>query len=85
MTHSRKNKGVCSGKTTVDLDENGIIRHIEVDYGCDGNLQGVCRLLEGRPAAEAIPLIAGIRCEDKSTSCPHQISLCLQEALDKLP
>ncbi len=82
MTHSRKNRGVCSSITTVTLDESGIISDIRVDDGCEGNLAGLCRLLVGRDAGEAIDLLTGIGCEEKPTSCPDQIALCLGEALD---
>jgi uncharacterized protein (TIGR03905 family) len=53
--------------------------------GCDGNLKGLCALLRGRPAAEAIQALRGIRCDDKPTSCPDQIALCLCEALAGRP
>lgn len=79
-THTRENEGVCSSKTTVTL-ENGIIADIRVEDGCEGNLQGLCALLRGRGAKEAIALLKGMRCEDKATSCPDQIALCLEEAL----
>lgn len=84
MTHERRNRGVCSEKTTVELAADGTIVSIAVEDGCDGNLKGLCSLLAGMPAAEAIPRLEGIRCESKATSCPHQISLCLAEALEKL-
>lgn len=84
MTYSRKNKGTCSRSTTVTLDDGGLIQDIQVEDGCDGNLRGMCALLLGRPAAEAAALLEGVRCEDKATSCPHQISLCLKEAMERL-
>ena len=81
MTYTRKNKGVCSRHTTVELGPGNIIQSITVEDGCDGNLQGVCALLAGQPAQEAIARLKGIRCERKATSCPDQIALCLEEAL----
>lgn len=81
MTHTRKNQGTCSRSTTVELDANGIIQKVAVADGCDGNLKGVCALLQGRSAKDAIAILQNVRCEDKATSCPHQISLCLEEAL----
>lgn len=81
MNHTRKNSGVCSTSTTVQLAADGTIEKLQVANGCDGNLQGVCRLLEGRNAAEAAELLRGIRCEESQTSCPAQIALCLDEAL----
>lgn len=82
MTFTRKNKGVCSRSTTVTI-EDGIIKQVQVEDGCDGNLQGVCALLQGQPAQEAAQRLQNIRCENKNTSCPHQIALCIQEALQQ--
>ena len=80
VTHTRKNQNVCSYSTTVTL-ENDVIRKVEVEGGCDGNLKGVCALLEGQQAKEAIHRINGILCGGKNSSCPQQIALCLQEAI----
>lgn len=82
MTYERKNQGVCSRSTTVTL-QDGVIENVEVVGGCNGNLQGVCTLLRGVPAAEAIERLKGIRCGMKSTSCPDQIARTLEEALAK--
>lgn len=81
MTYTRKNRGVCSSLTSVTLTDDGIIQSIEVKGGCDGNLKGVCALLIGMDAREAIRRCRGIRCGMKTTSCPDQISLALEEAL----
>lgn len=81
MTYSRKNRGVCSSLTTVTLSDSGIIENIEVKGGCDGNLKGVCALLKGMDAHEAIRRCRGIRCGLRQTSCPDQISQALEEAL----
>lgn len=80
MTYTRINQGVCSHSTSVTLEE-GIIQSITVDRGCDGNLKGVCALLVGRDAKEAIQVLQGITCGKRTTSCPDQISLCIQEAI----
>lgn len=79
-THTRKNRGVCSRTTTVTI-QNGTLVDVQVEDGCDGNLQAVCTLLKGRSAKEAIELLQGITCEEKSTSCPAQIALCIEETL----
>jgi uncharacterized protein (TIGR03905 family) len=49
--------------------------------GCDGNLQGIGRLVEGLPAAEVRDRLAGIRCGWKDTSCPDQLARALNEIL----
>ena len=40
-----KTKGTCS--TQIDIEvEDGIIKHVAFTNGCNGNLQGVSRLVE---------------------------------------
>ena len=68
MTITYTPTGVCSRKMTIEVDE-GIIRSVEVLDGCNGNLQGISRLMEG------------IRCGRKSTSCPDQLAQALKTAL----
>ena len=48
-----KTKGTCS--TQIDIEvENGIIKQVAFTNGCNGNLQGVSRLVEGMKAEDAI-------------------------------
>ena len=84
MIYTRKNKGVCSMQTTVELDEQGVIRKVDVVGGCNGNLKGVMSLLPGMTAEEAIARMEGITCGPRKTSCPDQIAQCLREAAAKL-
>lgn len=84
MTHSRKNQGVCSHTTTVTLADDGTITDIVVTNGCDGNLSGICALLKGMPGQDAAKRLSQITCDDKKSSCPQQISICIEEALAKI-
>lgn len=77
-TITYKPKGVCSRLMTVEA-EDGIIKHVEVVGGCNGNLQGISRLVEGMTVQEAIARLKGIRCGKKSTSCPDQLSKAMEE------
>lgn len=77
MTISYKPKGVCSRMMMIET-EDGIIRHVEVVGGCDGNLQGISRLVEGMGVSEAIKRLEGIRCGGKPTSCPDQLAQALK-------
>ena len=38
MTYTYTPRGVCSRKMTVEL-ENGVIKSVNVEGGCNGNLQ----------------------------------------------
>ena len=82
MTYTFTPRGVCSRRMTVEL-EDGIIRNVQVEGGCNGNLQGIGRLVEGMPVDEVISRLRGIRCGYKPTSCPDQLARALEEALKK--
>ena len=79
MTIQYKTKGVCSPADECKM-ENGVIQKVDILGGCAGNSQGVARLVEGMRAEDAIEKIAGIRCGNKATSCPDQLSKALQIA-----
>ena len=76
-------RGVCSQLMRVELDEDRVIRKMEVMGGCSGNLQGISALVKDMPAQEAIERLKGIRCGFKDTSCPDQFARGLEKALAK--
>ena len=78
MTHTFRPQGVCAQQMKVEVDEQGIIRDLQVMGGCHGNLQGIASLLKGMNVDEAISRLQGIRCGMKPTSCPDQISKGLE-------
>ena len=80
MAHQYKPEGVGARRITFDLD-NGVVRNVIFEGGCSGNTQGISRLVEGMPAQEAIKRLAGIRCGFKSTSCPDQLAIALENAV----
>lgn len=73
-------RGVCCAGIIVSL-KNGAVEDIEIFGGCDGNHRGLSRLVRGRPATEVISLLKGTPCGDKGTSCPDQLALALEAAL----
>ena len=81
-TYTFQPRGVCSREMQVDLDDQGVIQALRVTGGCHGNLQGIAALVKGMPAEEAIRRLKGIPCGPKSTSCPDQLALGLEAALD---
>lgn len=82
MTYTYHPTGVCSSQIDLEL-EDGIIRSVVFTGGCNGNLQGIARLVAGMDAREAIGKLQGIQCGWKPTSCPDQLSKALLAALDK--
>lgn len=81
MTHSYKTRGTCSRQIDFEL-ENGIVKNVSFFGGCNGNLKGIGALVEGRPAEEVISILKGMKCGFKQTSCPDQLALALEKALN---
>lgn len=73
-------KGVCSKAIDVEM-EGDIIKSVQFTGGCNGNTQGISRLVVGMKAEEAISRLKGIKCGFKSTSCPDQLACALEEML----
>ena len=82
MKYSYRTKGTCSSAIQLEL-EDGVIRSVEFQGGCNGNLQGIAALVTGMKAQDAIARLRGIRCGFKPTSCPDQLSIALEQALEK--
>jgi uncharacterized protein TIGR03905 len=80
MVYERRNQGVCSRSTKVDI-EDGVIKEISIVGGCNGNLNGISKLLVGMKAEDAITRMEGVTCGPRKTSCPDQIAVTLKEAL----
>ena len=70
-------KGVCSRRMLIEV-ENGVVRSMQVQGGCHGNLQGISKLVEGMEVQEVIARLVGIRWGLKSTSCPDQRATALK-------
>ncbi len=81
MTYQYRTKGVCSRNITFDIVDGKVV-NVKFDGGCNGNTQGVSRLVEGMDAAEAVRRLEGIQCGFKGTSCPDQLAKAIQEALN---
>ena len=72
-TYVYRPKGVCSREMRI-THENGIVLKLEVVGGCNGNLKGISRLVEGLPFDEVVKRLSGITCGFKQTSCPDQLA-----------
>ena len=84
MTHRYTPVGVCSRQIIVEIDDNNIIRNCEFIGGCAGNTLGICSLVKGMDAEDAIKRLKGIDCRGRGTSCPDQLACCIEEALEYL-
>ncbi|MCM1267989.1 MAG: TIGR03905 family TSCPD domain-containing protein [Bacteroidales bacterium] len=75
-------KGVCSKAIDIEMEE-GVIKSVQFTGGCNGNTQGISRLVVGMRAEDAIDRLRGIKCGFKNTSCPDQLACALQEMLEQ--
>ena len=79
--HEYKTNGTCSRKITFTVDDENKIHDVVFEGGCNGNLQGIGKLVEGMDASEVVKRVSGIKCGFKSTSCPDQLAKAITEAL----
>ncbi len=63
--------------------EDGKVHNVQFVGGCNGNTQGVARLVEGMDVNEAISRMKGIDCNGRGTSCPDQLAKALEQAIQK--
>ena len=78
MEYTYKTKGTCSQMIHFNV-EDGKVTDVQFFGGCNGNLKGICSLVEGMDVAEVINRLEGIRCGMRSTSCPDQLAQALKE------
>ena len=81
MTIDYRTRGVCSTRMVIDVEDD-TIQSVKIFNGCDGNLQGISRLVEGMKVADAISKLEGIRCGGKPTSCPDQLAQAPKQAVN---
>lgn len=70
--------GTCSREIQFDV-ENGKVYNVSFVGGCNGNLQGISKLVEGQSVEEVIKRLENIRCGFKNTSCPDQLANALKK------
>ena len=73
-----KPTGVCSQNIEFDIEDNKV-KNVHFTGGCNGNLQGIARLVEGMDVQEVIDRVEGIHCGFKATSCPDQLAQALKQ------
>lgn len=71
-------QGTCSRMMDIEV-EDGIVKNVNFQGGCHGNLQGIAALVTGMAVEDVIARLAGIRCGHKLTSCPDQLARALKE------
>lgn len=85
MFYKYKTKdGVCSRNISFTM-EDGIIMGVEFEGGCNGNTQGISKLVYGMKAEDVIKILKNIKCGFKESSCPDQLAKAIEQALKKQP
>lgn len=79
MKYTYYTKGTCSQAIEFEV-EDGMLKNVKFYGGCNGNTQGVARLVEGMKVEEVVRRLEGIRCGFKPTSCPDQLAKAIKES-----
>ena len=78
MEITYKTKGTCSQMISFNV-EDGKVHDVKFYGGCNGNLQGISKLVEGMDIDEVIARVEGIKCGARQTSCPDQLAKALKQ------
>ena len=78
MDYTYRTKGTCSRSISFEV-EDGKVKNVRFEGGCNGNLKGIAALVEGMKIEDVIARVEGIRCGFKTTSCPDQLAKALRE------
>jgi len=80
MNYTFKTKGVCPSSIEINV-EDGIVKDVNFNGGCNGNLKAVSRLVRNKNVEEVISILEGIHCGSRSTSCGDQLAQALKQTL----
>lgn len=65
----------------IELEiEDDVIKGCRFIGGCNGNLQGISKLVTGMEIDDAVEKLEGIDCAGRGTSCPDQLAKALRVA-----
>ena len=73
-----KTSGTCSTMINFDVTDDNKVASVAFTGGCNGNLKGIGKLVEGMDIDDVITRLEGVKCGYKSTSCPDQLAQALK-------
>ena len=79
MNYTYKTKGTCSKEISFELNEN-VVTNVSFLGGCNGNLKGISKLVDGMTVEEIEKKLKGVTCGPRDTSCPDQLVQAIKEA-----
>ena len=87
MKYEYQPKVVCARKIYLDV-EDGVVKEVAFEGGCDGNHKGLCALVKDMPCDAVKEKLSGIHCGlegttcgPRPTSCPDQLAKAVEEAM----
>lgn len=77
--------GVCP-KTLKVTYEKDTLKVVDIKFrgGCQGNAEGLRKLVTGKTLEELTTLLAGIPCGFKDSSCPNELSKACKTILEEV-
>lgn len=72
-------QGTCSKFIHIELTDDDRVSDVSFVGGCPGNLKGISALIKGMHKDDVISRLCGIKCGNKSTSCPDQLACALKQ------
>lgn len=81
MVYKYRTSGTCARTINFEL-EDGKVKNVSFEGGCNGNLKGISAIVDGMEAEHVIERFSGIRCGFKNTSCPDQLARALKQAIE---
>ena len=78
MKITYKTQGTCSSHIEVEVEDD-VIQQVFFWGGCNGNLQGISRLVKGMKVEEVLTETGRCKMRKRSTSCPDQLCKALRE------
>ena len=82
MPYVYETEGVCATTITVELDGD-VIKRVEFENGCDGNLKAISRVVQGMTVGDVERYFSGITCDDRNTSCSAQLAIAVRRAFEE--
>ncbi len=83
MRYEYKTENTCTQLISFDIDGN-VIRNIEFNGGCNGNLKAISKLLDGVTVEEIEEKLLGNTCGRRPTSCTDQLAKAVRKAYDEM-
>lgn len=83
MRFTYKTSGVCSRSIEIEIENDTVVSARFVG-GCNGNTQGIAKLVAGMKIDDVIERLSSISCNGRPSSCPDQLAQALKQAKETM-